>query len=396
MPHYAFTASTPDGERLTGRINAGDRASAIRTLLSRNYVVTGIRGEGGGRVGRVKHELVISFTDQLGAMLAAGVTMAEGVEVMAEDSADPAMQVLLADIGDGLRNGSTLGEALARHPRTFPQQYRAMVSAAEVSGKMPEVLRSLAYGMRRAEALRRKITGAMYYPAFVISFTILVITGLVLFAVPQFEEVYRGFGGHQLPLPTRFLIAVVGLFWQIWPALLAGLCMASFAGYRYVQTPKGRRVLDRFLLTAPLIGPLNQKILVARFARNLAMLQAAGVPIALTLQLVAQSVGNAVLQDIIMESRTAVMQGESITGPLRRSGLFTRMCTSMMTVGEHAGALESMLDNVAAYYEEQVEITVASLLNLLEPIMLVFVGVGVGLIAIAMMLPIFKMATLVM
>jgi len=400
LPQFAFTVTDTRGQRTSGTMVATDRDAAMKILSERDLVVTRltpitslsqrVMGDGGPRL---SGEQLMQLTQQLSAMLDAGMTVKGALDVMLKDTNDPDLRHTLLDLSTGLAAGSSLTELLARSPNIFNEQYVAMVAAGESGGKLPLILQRLAALIEHNEELRRRVRGAMVYPALVLTFSVVIVGGMFVFGVPRFQEIYSGLGG-ELPWATRVMIGAGSLLARTWPALLAGLVALVAFVYRWVQTPGGRRAWDGFKLRVPLFGGLNRRVAIARFARTLATLQSSGVPIVNSLELVAASMGNVVLEQVVRDSMHDVLQGEPLAEPLRRSGMFTEMAVSMLAAGEHSGQLDVMLDKVGQYYELQVETTLRALTTLVEPIIMIGVGISVGAIIIAMILPIFQLATL--
>lgn len=404
MPIFEYTIVDWNGQRSTGTLRAPDPESATR-VLTRNGAVTHLtqwmswharlmRHLGLGTP-RVKAEDIVILTQQLAAMLHAGMTTKAGIDVVLEGTKDPAMSQLLSDISNEMAEGQSFSEVLQKRPQVFSEQYIAMVTAGETAGKVPMILQKLATMMRESLAMQKRVRGAMYYPAFVLGFAFLVVCGLLTFCVPKFEEVYMGFGA-ELPLPTRFFIGVGKLLETWWAVLVLGGVAGGIALQRYAKLPAGRRALDLLKLRLPIIGPLCQHLAIAQFARSLGLLHSSGVAISISLDLVARGVNNVIIEQVVRESLTDVCQGESITTRLRRSPWFTPLSVSLMSAGEQSGSLDTMLDHLADYYEEQVDITIKSLSTLLEPVIIIGVGLVVGTIVIAMVLPIFKLTELIM
>lgn len=403
MPQFAFTVTDTNGQRTSGTMVAEDQDAAMKILSERELVVTRllpimslgeeVRGRLGLKGPRLGGEQLMVFTQQLAAMLDAGLTVKNSVDVMLKDTTDPEMRHVLLDVSSGLGSGGSLTELLVRHPRIFSDQYVAMVAAGESGGKLPTVLTRLASLIERTEELKRKVRGALYYPALVMVFAILLVAALFIFGIPRFREIYQGLGG-ELPWATQAFIAIGTFLAQTWIWLSAAAAVAGVAFARFVATPSGRRFRDRALLAMPIVGPLSQRLAISRFARTLSTLHSSGVPLVQSLELVAASMGNVVMASVVKDSMQTVLDGEPIVEPLRRSGLFTEMSVSMLAAGEHSGTLDRMLDKVADYYESQVEVTLRGLTSLLEPAVMIAVGAVVGAIIVAMILPIFRMATL--
>lgn len=405
MPMFAYTVCDTGGKRMSGILMADDRDAAVRILVGRDLIVARLslaasaassflRKLGIGAPA-IRSEQIVTLTQQLAAMLEAGVTLYSAVEVISRETREPLLRDLVLEMAASLSNGKSLTEVLESRRDVFSEQYIAMVAAGETGGKLAEILRRLAHLLEEAEMLRRKIRAATYYPAFVTSFAVLVVAGILAFGVPRFEAIYTGFGA-ELPVLTKLVVVMGRFLGGAWPFILVAMGIGAAVLRAWVRTETGRYQWDLMKLRAPILGPLLQRLAIANFSRTMATLYGAGVPLLDTMELVARSMDNAVLEAAVRNCASEVREGASILGPLRSSGWFTEMALSMLAAGETTGALDRMLDHVAQYYESQVEIALKGMMSLLEPVIIVFVGVAIGFIVIAMMLPIFNLASIVM
>lgn len=403
MPLFAFTVTDTQGERSSGTVMAPDREGAERMLAERNLVVTRlspVNRQGIGLLERMgltgnrwRGEKIVAFTQQLAALTEAGLNPKAALDLVIKETRDSRVREILMEMSGGLAAGHSLTEILGAYPTIFSSQYVAMVAAGESSGKLPVTLDRLAAMIERSQALRSKLRSAFYYPALLLTVSAVVMGILFAFGIPRFKLIYEGFGG-QLPTLTVMLMNVGTFLGNYWSLLLLLVAAVGFAALRYVSTSHGRRALDRAVLRTPVLGNLMQRLAIARFARTLGSLHSSGVSMILALELVAESVGNTMMADAVRVAQRNVVEGEPVIEALGKSGHFTDMALSMMTVGEQTGSLDVMLNKIADYYENQVDISLRALTGLLEPAILVGVGVTVGVVIFAMVLPVFRLVTL--
>lgn len=403
MTHFAYTTIDESGRRRTGTVVATSREAATKVLVRGNSVVVKLQMANDWlpalqrRLGfgpdRVPTEELLTFTQQMATMLKAGMNLRKAVEVIANECRNHAMASILIDFTAGLDAGVSLADLFSRHPRVFSPEYVAMVTAGEASGNLPLVLERLVGEIKHNHEMKKRIQSSLYYPLFVCAFALATVVAIVIFGVPRFQSIYDDLGAS-LPVPTRILLAVSSVGSTYWFPALVILSLAGYAGERYVRTPTGRYRWDSFGLHLPLLGPLLQRIAIARFARTLGVVYAAGLHLPEAMELAAKSTGNAVMERIVMQSTRDVMDGDQIARPLGASGWFTGMAVSMIAAGEQSGTLEVMLREVAAYYEEQVQTTLKGLVSLIEPAVIVLVGTAVGGIILALALPIFQLSSL--
>jgi type IV pilus assembly protein PilC len=344
--------------------------------------------------GRVKPKNLAVVTRNLATMLNAGLPLLQSIGILAVQEENPTLKAALFDIRATVEAGSTLWQALTRHPRIFNGLYVHMVEVGETSGLLDTILPRLAAYIEKATALKRKIKGALIYPGTIVTVAVAVIIFLLVFVIPTFKGLFSA-SGTLLPLPTRIVLEMSRIVRQ---QFLVGLTVLVGAGLglRYwYRTSRGRRAIDHLLLRAPVVGKLICKVSVAKFTRTLSTLVSSGIPILDGLDITAKTAGNTVIEDAVQETRASIASGKTIAEPLEASGVFPPMVVQMISVGEQTGALDEMLSKIADAYDAEVDQAVANLTTLLEPVLMVVLGVVVGGIIIAMYLPIFKLVSVV-
>ena len=342
--------------------------------------------------GRVKKKTLAIFTRQLATMIDAGLPLVQSLDILAQQEEDEIFREIVQNVKDEVEAGATLAAALQKHPRVFDNMYVNLVVAAEEAGTLDVILNRLATHIEKMEELKKKIKSALVYPTMIVTVAIGVTIILMVFVVPVFEKLFAGFGAT-LPLPTRVVIGVSNIFKSYLPIVIGIVIILIIALRQYQKTEKGKLRIDAFLLKIPIFGELIRKVAVARFARTLGTLVTSGVPILESLNIVAGAAGNKVVEEAILKSRISISEGQTISEPLAESDVFPMMVTQMIAVGETTGALELMLNKIADFYEAEVDVAVATLSSMLEPVMMIFLGVIVGGLVISMYLPIFKMAS---
>jgi type IV pilus assembly protein PilC len=338
----------------------------------------------------VSQEEVAIFTRQFSVMLDAGLPLVQCLAAMAQQNANPTFKEMLEQIRGDVESGTTLSEAMSRHPKAFDSLYTNMIAAGETGGILDTILQRLAQFIEKIVKLKRALRSALVYPAVILSIAVVVV-GIILWkVVPVFRTLFEGFN-IELPLLTRMVIAASG-FLESYVILLAAFVVVAVFGLKsYYATDKGRHVIDALILKIPVIGEIFRKISVARFTRTLATLLSSGVPILECMDITARTAGNALLEDAVKQIRRHIEEGKTMAEPMRQSNFFPTMVVQMVSVGESTGEMDTMLVKVADYYEEEVDVLVAGMLTILEPIMLVVLGTLVGGIVIAMYMPLFKL-----
>lgn len=401
MPRFVWEGKTRTGAAAGGEIEAPNEAFVFAQLRRQQIVpvkVRAARGDLGIRLprfgGRVKQKELAIFTRQFATMIDAGLPLVQCLDILGTQQENQAFKKVILKVKEDVESGSTFADALAKQPQVFDELFVNLVAAGEVGGILDTILSRLANHIEKAMKLAKKIRGAMAYPATIVAVAVAVTTILLLYVIPTFGKMFQDFG-QALPAPTRFVLALSALTRKYFLVVVA-LCVAAGLAVRaYYRTDNGRRVIDRLLLRLPVVGSLLRRIAVARFSRTLGTMVSSGVPILESMDIVAKSAGNKVIEEAIVRARASISEGKTIADPLAESGVFPPMVTQMVGVGEATGALDTMLNKIADFYDEEVDAAVSALTSLLEPALMVFLGVVIGGLVIAMYLPIFKLAGVV-
>jgi type IV pilus assembly protein PilC len=407
MPSFSYVAMDRRGAETRGALTVESLTEALRVIREMGYyptkvIAAGARGGGTGSLARSKpgkahraffHQRVspralVVFTRQVATLLEAGMPLLRGLRLIREQETNAALRRVVEDLAESIESGSSVGEAMAQHPRVFNRLYLQMVRAGEISGALDLVLRRLADLMEKAQRIKHKVISALFYPTAVLLVAAAVLVVLMVFIVPRFKEIFDGLlNGRPLPAFTQFIMSL-SLYAQkhfLGSALfLVAVAFGIFFGGR---TRAGRQLVDRLKLALPLLGDLFRKTAVVRFTRTLGTLASNGVPILQALQIVRETAGNVVISRAVQSVHDSVEDGETIAVPLRISGVFPALVVGMVDIGEQTGALPEMLSKIADTYEDEVDNTVAALTSLLEPVMIVFLAIVVGSIVIALFLP---------
>jgi type IV pilus assembly protein PilC len=399
MAVFVFSGRTRGGQTITGEMEAANREAVVARLRSQQVIATAVRSKPKditipGLGARVTDKDIVVFTRQFATMIDAGLPLVQCLEILASQQDNKALKKTLTDIRQSVEGGSTFAAALKQHPKVFSSLYANMVEAGEAGGILDTILNRLAQYMEKAMALKKKVKSAMIYPSTIITVAVAVVIFLLVFVIPTFKAMFEGFGAA-LPLPTQIVLElsriVIGYFW-----VGLGVIAAAIVGIRWwYGTSSGRTSIDRFLLRMPIIGILIRKVAVAKFTRTLGTLISSGVAILDGLDITARTAGNKIVEMAVLRTRASIAEGKTIAEPLRQSGVFPPMVVQMIAVGEQTGALDAMLGKIADFYDEEVDTAVANLTSLLEPMLMVFLGIVIGGVVIAMYLPIFKLVTVV-
>ena len=392
MPVFEYKGKTLAGAAVQGSMKAGSKAELERALRQNRILVKSITKKapeinirfGSG----VKRQDLSRFTRQFATMIGAGLPMVQCLDILSSQSDNKEMAKIISQVKDGVQGGATLSDALARHPKVFDQLYTNMVEAGEIGGALDTILIRLAVYREKADQLIRKVKGAMVYPAVVVVVATAVTIGMLAFIVPVFAKMFGGVGA-ELPAPTLVVLAISNFLQANIVSLMAGLIGSLVVFIWWKKTPAGALLFDKFLLMLPILGNLVRKSSVARFTRTLSTLLASGVSIIEALKITAKTAGNLVVANAINKSVLAIAEGDTITSPLKETGVFPPMVIQMIGVGEKTGGLDDMLGKIADFYDEEVDEAVTALTSVIEPIIIVIMGAVIGGILIAMYLPMF-------
>jgi type IV pilus assembly protein PilC len=402
MAIFRYSAKDNTGRVISGVIEAETDAMVVDRLRDMGFFIMNLERTVErsdvfqslqGLFGIGLKDLAI-FSRQFATMINSGLSLVRTLSILEQQSSNKRLKDIVAQVRVDVEGGRPLSDAMARHPRAFSSLFVNMVKAGETGGVLDEVLERIATYMEKEQALRSKIKSAMVYPVLLSMAALGGLFFMTIVILPQFENLFKELGGSgQLPLPTQIAMASSVAIRKYWYMVFAAMVVGSFILRRYLQTPAGRARYDRFKLKMPVLGELNRKIVVARFTRTLGTLIASGVPIMQSLEVVAKAIDNVVIGEAVDAVRSSIREGQTIAIPLQFSGVFPPMVVQMAKVGEETGALEQMLQKVADFYDVEVETMVASLTSMLEPILIIFMGVIVGAMVISLYLPIFQLAT---
>lgn len=400
MATFEWTGKTRQGTIQKGQLAANSREEVIALLRKENILVTSVQqkakdlkipGFGGGKV---SDKDIVIFTRQFATMIDAGLPLVQCLEILSAQCENPVLAKAVGEVRGDVEGGSTYADALRKHPKVFDDLYVNMVAAGEAGGILDTILNRLAKHIEKSMKLKKQIKSAMVYPSTIMGVAGIVIVVLLVFVIPIFAQMFTDFGGT-LPALTQFVIDV-SHFMQSNILIIVGAVGAAVYGFKkYYRTPNGRKTVDKIALKLPVLGDLIRKAAVAKFTRTLGTLIASGVPILEGLGIVAKTAGNKVIEQALMNARQSISEGKTISDPLGKEKVFPPMVVQMIAVGETTGALDAMLSKIADFYDDEVDSAVGALTSLLEPMLMVFLGITIGTIVIAMYLPIFKLASVV-
>jgi type IV pilus assembly protein PilC len=395
MPMFEYTARNTTGQIQKGQLDVPSKDEVGAYLRKNRLILVSVRETpkaiklSFGQP-RVKTRDIVIFTRQFATMINAGLPLVQSLGILAAQTENKTLAGVTRAVVYDVESGNTLADAFSKHPKAFTDLYVNMVAAGEAGGILDTILLRLATFLEKNDALVRKVKGAMVYPCVIICVAGVAIAVLLVFVIPTFQSMFAS-ANMELPLPTRFVIGMSSFLIHFWWALLLGVGGVFFGIKRYYATAAGRLQIDTLLLKAPVLGDVIRKSAVSRFTRTLGTLVSSGVSILEGLEITAKTSGNQVVHNAVMASRQSIAGGETIAAPLERSAVFPPMVISMIAVGEQTGGLDEMLSKIADFYDEEVDVAVSALLSLMEPVMIVVLGVIVGGMVVAMYLPIFDM-----
>ncbi|MGM0608019.1 MAG: type II secretion system F family protein [Candidatus Muiribacteriota bacterium] len=395
MPKYAYKVKTRDGKTLSGDIDSDSKELAIAKLKEKGYYIVGPLKEKNKEIvlfkKKVKSSEVSIFARQFATMIGSGVPLVRCLSIMEEQVENPTFREIVAQVRADVEAGATFSASLSKHPDVFGPLFCDLVRAGEAGGILDQILDRLANYLEDSEALRAKVKGALTYPAVVFSVAILVVIFLLTFVLPNFQTIFEGMGEQALPLPTQLLIGLSDFFASYFIFIMIGIGFGIFGIKKFFDTKQGRRILDTYSLKCPGFGVLLRKVAVSKFTRTLGTLIAAGVPILQALEVTANTAGNVVISEAVLKTRVSIKEGESISEPLKASKIFPPMVIQMIAVGEETGELDVMLRKVADFYDQEVDTAVKGLTSIIEPVIIVFLGVVIGGIVLAIFMPMLEM-----
>jgi type IV pilus assembly protein PilC len=395
MPVYSWKGKNKMGKMQEGTLSA-DTKDAVIGLLRRQQIMVSAVTEKGKELaipkfgGGVKQKEIAIFTRQFSVMIDAGLPLVQCLEILGGQQKNRLFQKVLFQVRQDVESGMTLADSLKKHPKVFNDLFSNMIAAGESGGILDTILQRLSTYIEKRVKLQAAVRSAMIYPTAVITIAVGVVVVILWKVIPTFAMLFQGLGAT-LPLPTRITIACSNFLGRFMPVIVLGMGAGAFFMNRYYKTKKGRHQIDAGILKLPIFGDLMRKIAVARFCRTLGTLIQSGVPILEGLEITARTAGNAIVEDAIMATRKSIEEGKTISGPLEETGVFPSMVVQMISVGEQTGALDAMLSKIADFYEDEVDEAVENLMALLEPVMILFLGIMIGGIVISMYMPMFSL-----
>ncbi|HEX6642766.1 MAG TPA: type II secretion system F family protein [Thermoanaerobaculia bacterium] len=395
MPTFEWKGTARNGQTQTGVLVADSKDAVINMMRRQQIVVTAVKEKGKEIAlpkfgGGVPPQSIAIFTRQFSVMIDAGLPLVQCLEILGSQQDHKVFKRVLIQVRQDVESGSNLADSMRKHPKVFSDLYTNMVAAGEAGGILDTILQRLATYIEKAVKLNSQVKSAMIYPVAVISIAVIVVMIILWKVIPVFASLFASLGA-ELPLPTRVVIALSNFIADFWWLITIVVVAGVYFVRRYHETYKGKRVIDGFVLKMPIVGLLMRKIAVARFCRTLSTLTSSGVPILDGLQITARTAGNSIVEDAIMSTRKSVEEGKTISEPLGDTEVFPPMVVQMIAVGEQTGALDTMLSKIADFYEDEVDLAVAGLMKLLEPVLIAFLGVAIGGIVIAMYMPMFSL-----
>ena len=396
MLTFSYQARDTSGQLVTGDVEAPDQPTAANTLLNRNLMVVSLKPVSGRKrqgkryQGKVKSQDLVVFTRQLATMMDAGLPLVQSLTALEEQTDSKVFKPILHHVTEKVEQGDPFSQALAQHPKVFTKLYVSMVEAGETGGLLAEILDRVAGYLEATARLKKKVKSAMSYPTIVCVIALSIALFLMVKVIPIFADIYKDFGA-KLPGPTQVLIQISDIIRSYFVIVIAAIAMVVFAIMKLKRTKHGAEIWDRLKLRLPVFGKLIHKIAMSRFARTFAALLRSGVPILETLRIVGQSSGNTIVEQAVEKTAASIERGDNLALALRQHAIFPPMLVRMVSAGEQTGKVDVMLEKISDFYDEEIEATLSGLTSLIEPLLIVFLGVVVGSIVICMFLPIFKL-----
>lgn len=401
---FAYKVKDREGQVHSGEMEGSSQASVSKALRDRGYQPIAVDEKKDsalqkeisipGLTDRIKLREVAIFSRQFATMINAGLSLLRALSILAEQTPNKAFSRLIIEVKNDVERGTSLSAAMEKHPKAFNRLYTSMVKAGEIGGVLDDTLIRLADTLESQVELRAKIKSAMMYPVAVFGLVVMIVAAMLMFIVPMFEDLYADLGG-ELPVPTKMLLAVSGIVTSYWWALLIGTIGFVVLFRRWIATESGRATFDKIKLKMPIFGNLVHKTAIARFSHTLASLTKTGVPILQAMDIVAETSGNAVVSAAVLDVKASVREGESIAGPLEEHDVFPPMVVQMIAVGEETGALDTMLEKIGSFYDQEVQTMVDGLTSLIEPLLIVVLGATVGGMLISLYMPMFNVINLI-
>lgn len=396
MPVYVWKGKTSRGDVRSGEMNASDADEVGQRLRAQDIDPSKIRKKGSGfnlnLGGRVPLKSKVVFTRQFATMIDAGLPIVQCLDLLGNAEPHKGFQKIIKSVQSDVESGATLAESMNKHPGAFDSLYVALIAAGEEAGILDTVMNRLAIEIEKSQKLRRKIRSAFSYPTIVLVIAVLVVVLLLYKVIPTFTSMFDEMGGGELPAPTQFVVSLSEFVQTNILFIAGGMILLVVAVVSFLRYPQTRAIFDNVILKMPLFGPLVRKAAVARFTRTLGTMVASGVPIVDSLEIVSKTSGNMTIEKSIMYVRERISEGQNMVDPLTETGIFPHMVVQMIGVGESTGALDTMLNKIADFYEDEVDVAVDNLTSMIEPLLMVFLGIVVGGMLIAMYLPIFSLA----
>lgn len=395
MSTFKYVAKNKDSRTVAGKIAADSKAAVIEELRKRQFVIISIDEVKEASVikqkifrsKKVKAEEIVIFSRQLATMVEAGIPIVQGIDALQEQVTHPTLKKVLINIRDDIQHGNSLSAAFAKHPAVFDSLYVNMIKVGETGGVLNKILDRISSYLEKTLRLKRKVQSALVYPIVVVCMAIIITVVLLVKVVPTFAGIYDSFN-RELPAMTRMLITISDILKKDLLWIVGGIILLVIGLGQWHKTPKGALIIDRNVLHLPIFGELLRKVAISRFSRTLATLIQSGVPILESLEIVGKTIGNRLLETVVEDVKASVREGESLAGPLTKSGVFPPMVTRMIAVGEKSGQMEKMLLKIAEFYDDQIDAAVEGMTSIIEPLLIGFLGIVIGFIVIALFLPI--------